>query len=165
MERVALAVVLAALAVAVAFVLRRRQSADAPTQRTTYLAPAQLDRSDFPAPEVPWLVAVFTSSTCTSCASMAAKAKVLTSPQVAVAEIEVTAQPGLHRRYSIEAVPITVIADHDGVVRASFVGPVSATDLWAACAEVREPGSTPRAGHCAAEGDGPAPGGDGPPPG
>ncbi len=35
------------------------------------------------------------------------------------------------------------VADATGVVRASFLGPVTATDLWAAVAEAREPGSTP----------------------
>jgi hypothetical protein len=29
------------------------------------------------------------------------------------------------------------------VVRATFVGPVTATDLWASVAELREPGSLP----------------------
>jgi hypothetical protein len=36
-----------------------------------------------------------------------------------------------------------VIADAAGTVRASFLGPVTATDLWAAVAECRETGSTP----------------------
>ena len=36
-----------------------------------------------------------------------------------------------------------LIVDGDGVVRATFIGPVTATDLWAAVAEAREPGSTP----------------------
>jgi hypothetical protein len=31
------------------------------------------------------------------------------------------------------------------VVRASFLGPGTATDLWGAVAELREPGSTPGA--------------------
>ncbi len=31
-----------------------------------------------------------------------------------------------------------VVADHEGVVRTSFTGPPSATDLWAAVAAVRE---------------------------
>jgi hypothetical protein len=53
------------------------------------------------------------------------------------------ARPDLHARYAIEAVPILVIADAAGVVRASFIGPHTATDLWARLAEVREPGSTP----------------------
>ncbi len=49
----------------------------------------------------------------------------------------------LHRKYHIDAVPIVVVADRLGVVRASFVGPMSATDLWAAVAEARHPGSSP----------------------
>ena len=36
-----------------------------------------------------------------------------------------------------------VIADANGVIRAGFIGPMSATDLWAAVAEAREPGSSP----------------------
>ena len=55
------------------------------------------------------------------------------------------ADRALHERYAIEAVPTTLIADPEGVVVASFLGPVTATDLWAAVAEAREPGSTPRA--------------------
>jgi hypothetical protein len=35
------------------------------------------------------------------------------------------------------------VADQDGSVRASFLGPVSSTHLWAAVAELREPGSVP----------------------
>ena len=34
--------------------------------------------------------------------------------------------------------PILVIAGVDGVVRRHFVGPVSATDLWAAVAAARD---------------------------
>jgi hypothetical protein len=71
------------------------------------------------------------------------KAGVLASPAVAVVEAEFSAERELHRRYAIDAVPALVLADRDGVVRRSFVGRVSATDLWAAVAEVRQPGSTP----------------------
>jgi hypothetical protein len=33
-----------------------------------------------------------------------------------------------------------LFSDRDGVVRASFIGPVSATDLWAGLARVRDGG-------------------------
>jgi hypothetical protein len=59
--------------------------------------------------------------------------------------VEVKAEPELHERYGIEAVPIILVADADGVVRASFVGPPTATDLWGTIAELREPGSLPDA--------------------
>lgn len=142
MERLAIAAALVVVALAAAFVLRRRQVPQAPTQ-PSWAVPAQLDRRDFARPEAPWLVAVFSSASCGTCAGMVAKAKVLDSPEVVVDDVEVGRRPDLHGRYRIEAVPITVVADRDGIVRASFVGPVSATDLWAAVAEVREPGSTP----------------------
>ena len=142
---VKLLVVLAVVAVAVvvAEVLRRRRP-DAPTQPAArHEAPAQLDRSDFDGADREWLVAVFTSATCGTCAETVARASVLGSDAVAVAEVEVSARPDLHERYGIEAVPIVAIADRSGVVRQSFVGPVSATHLWGAMAELREPGSVP----------------------
>lgn len=141
-ERILLALLLAGAAAAVAAVLRRRRPVEAPTQ-PRYLAPAQLDRADFARPEAPWLVAVFSSATCTTCAGMRDKAAVLASGDVVVDDVEVGERKALHDRYGIEAVPIVCVADAEGVVRASFVGPVSATDLWAAVAEVREPGSSP----------------------
>jgi hypothetical protein len=136
------AVVLVAIAIAVAWVVDRRVRADAPTQGG-WSVPTQLDRADFQHPEVPWLVALFTSATCDSCRGTVEKAEVLASAEVAVEEAEVTARKELHDRYGIDAVPTTVIADADGVVQRSFVGPVTATDLWGALAELRSPGSTP----------------------
>ncbi len=132
------ALVLAVAAVGVAAVLRRRRRTDGPTQGPAWAAPGQLDRADFDRPEAEWLVAVFSSATCSSCAAMVDKAQALASPAVAVVEVEATAHADLHQRYRIEAVPITVVADQAGVVRASFIGPATATDLWAAVAEARK---------------------------
>ena len=129
------------VAVVVAVVLDRRRP-DAPTV-PRWAVPTQLDRTDFARPGAPWLVAVFTSSTCDACAGTAAKAAVLACDDVAVDEVELGSRPTLHRRYAIDAVPMVVVADAEGVVRAHFVGPPTATDLWAAVAELREPGSSP----------------------
>lgn len=142
-----IAVVLGAVALGVAWALQRRQRpADAPV-RTGYAVPGQLDRADFARPDAPWLVAVFTSAICDVCASVWDKARHLESDAVAVQELEFVAQRAIHERYGIEAVPATLVADADGVVQASFLGPVTATDLWAAVAEAREPGTTPGACH------------------
>lgn len=130
-----------AVAVVISAVLRRRR-ADAPTQGG-FEMPTQLDRGDFVSPELPWLVAVFTSATCNTCADVATKAEVLSSHEVAVQRIDYTEDPALHKRYRIDAVPTLVIADQHGVVRNGFLGPVKAQDLWAAVAECRDPGSTP----------------------
>jgi hypothetical protein len=145
--RIGVAVVLLGLAGLVAWWLDRRQSArPAGPVRTGHAVPHQLDRSDFARPEAPWLVVVFSSASCNTCAAMITKAAVVESPPVAFAECQYPRDQALHERYHIDAVPTTVIADDAGVVRAAFVGQATATDLWAALAEVREPGSSPEPG-------------------
>jgi hypothetical protein len=141
MERLVIVGVVAVLAVIVALVLQRRQPA-APV-RTGYNVPGQLHRLDFERPDAEWLVVVFSSATCSTCAGVWDKVHVLESDAVAVQEVEVGAQRELHDRYRIDGVPTTVVADAEGIVCASFLGPATATDLWAALAELREPGSVP----------------------
>ena len=143
MERIVVALVLAAVAAVVAVVTDRSRRKEPPTQPRTYAAPLQVDRSDFLRPDAEWLVLAFTSSTCGTCADVSSKVVVLEGPQVAVAVVDSVEQKDLHDRYQIEAVPIVAIAGADGVVQASFIGPVSATHLWGALAELREPGSVP----------------------
>jgi hypothetical protein len=139
--------VLAAMSVAlIASIVLRRRKPEAPTQGG-YEIPTQLDRSDFSSPKTPWLVAVFTSSTCNTCADVATKAEVLASSEVAVERIDYIENKELHTRYAIDAVPLLVIADRDGVVQKGFIGPVKAQDLWAAVAGCREPGSVPPGCH------------------
>jgi hypothetical protein len=139
-----LAAGIAVVAVVVAGVVRRRRP-DAPTQPARHV-PTQLDRRDFFPPdgvETPWLVVVFSSATCAVCAQVHAKAQVLASSEVTVLDVEYGQQRDLHQRYQIDSVPLTVIADPDGVVQAHFLGPMSATDLWAAVARARDPGHDP----------------------
>ena len=147
MERLLVAVAIVGVVAIVAVIVRRRRTPDAPTQRR-FSAPTQLDRAEFVRPQAPWLVVVFTSATCEMCHSVLAKADVLASNDVAVQEIEYGTNRVIHERYSIDAVPTLVIADVQGVVVATFIGPMTATDLWAAMAEAREPGSTPGSGSC-----------------
>lgn len=146
MERLVIVAVVAVVAVVIALVAQRRQPGAAPV-RTGYNVPGQLHRPDFVRPDADWLVAVFTSATCATCAGVWDKVRVLESGAVAVQEVEVGADRELHDRYGIDGVPTTVIADADGVVRASFLGPATATDIWAALAEAREPGSVPDGCH------------------
>lgn len=141
-ERVVVALVLVAVAVVVAVLLERRKPAP-PTQPRRWEVPTQLDRDDFEGRDRPWLVAVFTSATCESCARLLPKAAVLESDDVAVIEVPYQSRKDLHERYAVGAVPTLVVADAEGVVQASFVGVPTATDLWAAVAEAREPGSSP----------------------
>ena len=141
--RILVAVAVIVIAALVALVLRRRTAGtDAPTQGSHHV-PTQLDRTDFAEPGTPWLVALFSSASCQVCASVRAKADVLRSTQVAVDDIEFTARRDLHEKYRIDGVPCLLIADSDGVVQRSFLGPVTATDLWAAVADARDPGARP----------------------
>lgn len=142
MERIVFAALLVIVATVIAAVVQRRRP-DAPTQPRTYRVPSQLDRSDFDRPDAPWLVAVFTAATCDACAAIWQKTAPLASDQVAVQQLEVSAEPEIHKRYGVDGVPLVVIADQAGVVRASFLGPATATDIWATVAELREPGSVP----------------------
>lgn len=145
MERVVLVVVLAVVAVAVAAVVQRRQRPPAPTA-TGHVVPDHLDRTDFARPDAAWLVAVFTSATCGTCAGVWEKARLLDGDAVVTQELEVTAEADLHRKYSIGAVPATLVVDTAGAVQAKFLGPVTATDLWATLAELRSPGTLPANG-------------------
>ena len=88
-------------------------------------------------PDAPWLVVVFSSHTCDGCVSMAQKVAPLESTDVATCEVEYSNDRALHERYGIDAVPLVVMADADGVVRRSFLGVVGATELWDAMAELR----------------------------
>ena len=138
MVSIAIAFGIGALVALAALVLRRRSAVDAPTQKV-FAAPTQIDRSDFPTAQHQWMVAVFTSETCHVCADMLGKAHVVASNSVSVVELEYSAFKDLHSKYNIEAVPTIIVTDDRGVVHKSFIGPVSATDLWAGVATAREP--------------------------
>ena len=140
-----LVVVIAGGAALVAVVVQRRQRPAVPTP-TGFNVPDRLDRADFARPDAPWLVAVFTSATCGTCAGVWDKVQVLASNEVATEEVEVGARATVHQKYRIDGVPATVVADGAGVVQASFLGPVTATDLWATVAELRSPGTLPNDG-------------------
>jgi len=135
--RVVVAVAIIAVAVAIAWWLEHRHVAAPPSQGRA-VAPQQLDRNDFPRPDAPWLVVLFTSRHCDSCAGLVDKALPLASDEVGVVEVEYTQQPALHERYHIDAAPITVLVDREGVTRGSFVGAFTAPELWSALADLRQ---------------------------
>ncbi len=118
-------------------VLQRKRQVDAPTQGASEV-PSQIDRADFVRPEAPWIVLAFTSATCQTCSDIERKVRVLETNSVAIQILEYTAERELHARYKIDAVPAVLMADANGVVHANFLGPVSATDLWAALARARD---------------------------
>ena len=142
MDRLTIAAVIIAIVGVIALVSRRRRITDAPTQRE-YNVPQQLDRNDFVRPDAPWLVVIFSSATCDVCVGVAGRAAILESSEVAVAVVDYGRERSLHEKYKIDAVPTLIVSDITGVTRKHFLGPVNATDMWAAVAEAREPGSAP----------------------
>jgi thioredoxin-related protein len=131
----------------VALAARRRQMSDVPTQKV-FSVPSQIDRADFDSSETikghpEWLIVVFTSSSCHVCADVWDKVQVMATNQVGVFKADFESDRALHERYGIDAVPTLIICDGAGVVQGHFLGPVSATDLWAAVATVRDPSTQP----------------------
>lgn len=116
---------------------QRNRQVDAPTQGAGEV-PSQIDRADFLRPDASWIVLAFTSATCQTCSDIERKVRVLETNSVAIQILEYTAERDLHERYKIDAVPTVLMADANGVVQANFLGPVSATDLWAALARARD---------------------------
>ncbi len=143
MSRLILTVAILAIAAAVSYGLRRRKPA-APTQPKAWPVPVQLDREDFTRPDAAFLVVVFSSDTCGNCERVARKTAVLEAGDVAYEEVSYQSDKARHKRYGVEAVPMVLVADADGVVQRSFVGDVSAIDLWGAVATVRDPSSEPQ---------------------
>lgn len=136
MERLLVLLVLTVFAVGVAALLQRRRP-EAPSA-PSYRAPAQLDLADFEAAvggSDSKLLVVFTSATCDSCAAVWKTVQTLASPLVTVQRVEIQSTPGLHKRYKIDGVPTTLIANDEGVVDHSYFGPVDADALKDALSE------------------------------
>lgn len=136
MTRFVIAAILALLAAVIAGYLTRR-TARAPAPAREWNVPKQLDRSDFARPDARWLVALFSSADCEVCQAVWERAQVVDGAEVAVQNLDAKADKGLHERYRIDAVPLLLITDDEGIVRRHFLGPVTAADLWGALAELR----------------------------
>ena len=137
--RIVIAVVLLVVVGAVALILERRRRDRTGPVADPYPVPRQLYRTDFVRPEAPWLVALFSSTTCEGCDVMRERVAALESPEVATVDVSWQAARDVHERYRIAGVPTVVVADQEGVVHRAFVGAVTATDLWAAVAAARDP--------------------------
>ena len=132
--RLVLAAAIIVVAGGIAFALRRRRPA--PPPRDAYPVPAQLDRNDFPRSGAPLLVAYFSSTTCDSCQGLGERVAALETSDVVTAELDFVARRDLHDRYQISAIPMILIADHQGVVRKHFIGATTTEELTSALREL-----------------------------
>lgn len=142
MERLVTLAVLTVVAIGIALLLQRRRP-DRPSA-PSYRAPVQLDPADFTgarsgSSDQP-LVVLFGSTTCDSCpVTWATIERVIDggghpASAVTVVRIDVQDDPDLHRRYRIDGVPTTIVADAEGVVLEVFFGPLTAGQLTDALA-------------------------------
>lgn len=140
--RLVIAVALIALAWVVGRRLDKRVGRSAPLPvRDRAQVPTQLDRDDFPRPEAEWLLVLFSSAECGGCAEMSKKVALVECDEVAVADVDYATQRELQEKYSVDAVPMMVVADAEGAVRAHALGNVPSGDVWAAVARARDGGS------------------------
>lgn len=136
MTRLVILIVLALVAVGVAYLLQRRRPD--PPSAPSYRAPAQLDRNDFDRPDRPYLAVVFASTGCNTCPEVWSLVEPMGDEELVVQRIDVEDDGGgLHQRYRIDGVPTTVLADGQGVVTATFFGPVPAEELAEAVTGLR----------------------------
>ncbi len=86
--------------------------------------PDVVSASDFGIPEGQWMLLVFSSEKCATCAVVVEAVSRIDMPGLAVEVIGIERMPELHADYRIDAVPTTIVADPTGSVRKSFLGPV-----------------------------------------
>ena len=127
------------LLVCVLIVYSTNRKKVAPTQADEYGYPSMINRKDFEDVNKEIIVISFTSSVCDSCKGVWSKVQVLNSDSVAVQNVEYENESGkkLHQKYSIDAVPTTIVCNKDGITLKSYIGSVTATDLWAGVASAR----------------------------
>ena len=117
-----LLIVVAVVVVAVAVgTLARGRKPDVPST-PRFAVPQQLDRADFDAPDAPWLLLLFSSSTCLSCLDARKVVESIDVADLHEQELAVESAKPIHDKYAIDADPTVVLSDTDGVVRWSYLG-------------------------------------------
>lgn len=118
---------LSLLAIGAAYLLQRRRSD--PPSSPSYRAIAEVDRSEFVQPEARLLVAMFGSTTCNTCPQVWETISKIDQSDIARERIDVQTDAERHKRYRIDGVPTTIVANHDGTVRKTMFGPITFAEL------------------------------------
>ena len=134
MERLAIAAVLVAIALAVAFVAQRRSGAAASGVPHSSV-PASVDLGSLGIDAGPAIV-VFTEETCRTCAAALEAVRGSAGTDLTVAEVPFGTERELHRRHGIDTVPTTAVVDAEGHVVDGWIGRVDVSGLVAALAQV-----------------------------
>lgn len=116
---IVIGVLVVAAAAAALFKSRRP---DVPTS-ANFVVPQQIDREDFGERDQPWLFVLFSSKTCQACFDARNVVQVEGLQGVGSVEVLFETARDVHTRYAIDSVPTVLLADSEGVVHWSFVGP------------------------------------------
>ncbi len=147
LERAAVTAVVVAVVAAVAWWWQRRDRGRRPVPLAGRDAlPRQVHRHDLDGGTRPWLVVLFSSRGCASCRVVEEAIAGLADPEVALREVVYEDEPGLHARYRVPGVPMLLVADADGVVRAGWLGPLGRAEFDALLHEARTATGPPSRG-------------------
>jgi len=102
--------------------LARRHASPAETEADHHI-PDHLDGTDFNNPDGRRMLVVFSSNKCDTCAVVVESAMKLDFPWLMVDVVDIETREGLHNKYGIDAVPVTLLAETSGHVVKSFLGP------------------------------------------
>ena len=122
--RIGILVALTIIAVGVALLLQRRRTE--PPSSPSYRVISEIDRAEFAYPEASILVVMFGSNTCNTCPVVWDTISELDVPSE---RVDVQDDPKRHKRYRIDGVPTTIIADAAGIVTKTWFGPVTKEQL------------------------------------
>ncbi len=128
--RIGILLALTVVAVAVALLLQRRRTD--PPSSPSYRAITEIDRAEFAHPDAPMLVVMFGSNTCNTCPVVWETIAALDVPSE---RVDVQEDPKRHKRYRIDGVPTTIVANAAGVVAKTWFGPVTKEQLQEFVAE------------------------------
>jgi len=135
-ERLLVLVAVSLLACTAASIVQRRNYRH--SVRTGSPVPVQIHRGDFPHPEIDWLIAIFTSESCDACTAVLRSAQSIDSAAVHVAKIDSTKNEKIYKLYDIDAVPLLLLANKNGVVLYYHRGPIPTDQLYKDIEEATE---------------------------
>lgn len=122
--RLGILVALTVVAVVVALVLQRRRTE--PPSSPSYRSITEIDRAEFAHADAPLLVVMFGSATCNTCPVVW---ETISELGVPAERVDVQDDPKRHKRYRIDGVPTTIVANAAGIVAKTWFGPVTKEQL------------------------------------
>ena len=136
MTRLLIAVAIAGGVSLVAALFRRGNASQVVSVRRNAL-PTRVPATEVGLDSGPAII-VFTESTCDSCQTAVRLVRGPAGAGMPVADIEYSAEPGLHKKFAIDTVPTTLVVDNEGNVLAGWTGRVDLGEFTTTLAEIAQ---------------------------